>query len=81
MSSRPSWQGSLAARRELSRKYEGTGLGLPISKAFAELHGGSFRMNSKLGVGTTVIIQFPAERVEHSSHNSQNLDTAHEMVG
>ncbi len=47
----------------LGRKYDGTGLGLPLSKAFAELHDGSFELKSKVGVGTTVIVRFPAERV------------------
>ncbi len=47
----------------LARKYEGTGLGLPLSKAFAELHDGSFELKSEVGVGTTVIVRFPAERV------------------
>ncbi len=41
-----------------SRKYQGTGLGLPISKALAELHGGSFTMNSEPGDGTTVTVRF-----------------------
>ncbi len=47
-----------------SRKHQGTGLGLPISKALAELHGGSFTIASEPGVGTTVIVCFPAERIE-----------------
>ncbi len=47
----------------LGRKYDGTGLGLPLTKAFAELHDGSFELNSEVGVGTTVIVRFPAERV------------------
>ncbi len=47
----------------LGRKYDGTGLGLPLSKAFAELHDGSFELKSEVGVGTTVIVRFPAERV------------------
>jgi signal transduction histidine kinase len=64
-----------------SRKYEGTGLGLPISKAFAELHGGSVRMNSEPGVGTRVTIRFPAGRVEHASHGLQNPDTADKVAG
>ena len=64
-----------------ARKYEGTGLGLPISKAYVELHGGSFTMKSKLGVGTSATIQFPADRVEHASNDPQNLNSAHEIVG
>jgi signal transduction histidine kinase len=47
----------------LSRKYEGTGLGLPLVKSFVELHGGSLDIQSGIGVGTTVTIRFPAERV------------------
>ncbi|SHO64889.1 Signal transduction histidine kinase [Pseudoxanthobacter soli DSM 19599] len=36
------------------------GLGLSIVKSFVELHGGSVRIDSKEGVGTTVICRFPA---------------------
>ena len=62
------------------RSHEGIGLGLPISRALVELHGGSLTMESEEGVGTTVTVRFPAERVEHWSHDPQNLDTAHKMV-
>jgi two-component system cell cycle sensor histidine kinase PleC len=47
----------------LNRKYEGIGLGLPLSKAFVELHGGSLSIQSELGVGTTVTVRLPAERI------------------
>jgi signal transduction histidine kinase len=47
----------------LSRKHHGTGLGLPLSKAFAELHGGLLDLSSELGKGTTVTISFPSERL------------------
>ncbi len=46
----------------LSRKYEGTGLGLPLVKSFIELHGGTLTIESTIGLGTTVTIRFPAER-------------------
>ena len=46
----------------LSRKYEGTGLGLPLVKSFIDLHGGSLEIQSEIGVGTTVTIRFPAYR-------------------
>ena len=48
---------------QLSRRYEGTGLGLPLTKSLVELHGGSFDLQSELGAGTTVTIRFPAERI------------------
>ena len=47
----------------LGRKYEGTGLGLPLSKALMELHGGTLELQSALGVGTTVTVTFPGERL------------------
>ena len=42
-----------------STKDGGTGLGLPISMGIAENHGGRFRITSKEGSGTTVIIEWP----------------------
>ncbi len=48
----------------LNRKHDGTGLGLPLAKGFAELHGGSLELDSTLGAGTTVKVRFPAERVQ-----------------
>ena len=48
---------------ELDRKYEGTGLGLPLSKALVELHGGTLELKSEVAVGTTVTVRFPADRI------------------
>jgi signal transduction histidine kinase/HAMP domain-containing protein len=43
----------------LSRRHGGTGLGLPLSKVFAELHGGHLTIESELGAGTTVSVFLP----------------------
>ncbi len=45
----------------LSRKYEGTGLGLPLTKKFVELMGGKFEIESEVGVGTTIRFSVPRE--------------------
>jgi two-component system, sensor histidine kinase and response regulator len=42
-----------------ARQREGTGLGLPLTKGLVELHGGSFEIASRLGVGTTVTVCLP----------------------
>ncbi|HUC60717.1 MAG TPA: PAS-domain containing protein [Alphaproteobacteria bacterium] len=47
----------------MHRRYEGTGLGLPLAKALVELHGGTLALDSKVGVGTTVTVRLPKERV------------------
>ena len=47
----------------ISRKHPGSGLGLPLSKQLAELHGGSISIESKIGVGTVVAVSFPRERI------------------
>ncbi len=48
---------------DLDRRYEGTGLGLPLTKAIVELHGGTVTLESRPGVGTTATVRLPAERV------------------
>ena len=52
---------------ELNRRYQGTGLGLPLSKNLMELHGGRLEVASIYGSGTTVTIHLPSRRVELSA--------------
>jgi signal transduction histidine kinase len=47
----------------LARRYEGTGLGLPLAKQLAELHGGRLNIESCVGVGTIVTVALPGERI------------------
>jgi signal transduction histidine kinase len=47
---------------DLDRQLEGTGLGLPLTKAFVEMHQGSLDLHSELAVGTTARVRFPADR-------------------
>jgi signal transduction histidine kinase len=47
----------------LARKYSGTGLGLPLSKAIAELHGGTLEISSRPGEGTVVTVALPLHRI------------------
>lgn len=49
----------------LSRKYEGTGLGLPLTKKFVEIMGGTFRIESEVNVGTTITITIPLTPPRH----------------
>ena len=45
-----------------TREHHGSGLGLPLSKALAELHGGTLGIESTLGAGTTATMRLPAHR-------------------
>ncbi|MBL4615238.1 MAG: PAS domain S-box protein [Magnetovibrio sp.] len=47
----------------LSRKHDGTGLGLPLTKSLVELHGGTFVISSQKHVGTKITITLPRNRI------------------
>lgn len=47
----------------LGRQFEGTALGLPLSKSLAELHGGTLEITSIPDKGTTVTVRLPPQRV------------------
>ncbi len=49
--------------RSFARRFEGTGLGLPLAKAFIELHGGTLAIESEASKGTTVRVCLPQDRV------------------
>jgi signal transduction histidine kinase/HAMP domain-containing protein len=43
----------------MARRYDGTGLGLPLTKTLVELHGGTMSISSARGKGTTVTVALP----------------------
>ncbi|HLO75950.1 MAG TPA: PAS domain S-box protein, partial [Magnetospirillum sp.] len=47
----------------MARRFEGSGLGLPLSRQLMDLHGGALTLESTPGNGTTVTLRFPAERL------------------
>jgi signal transduction histidine kinase len=47
----------------LNRKFEGTGLGLPLTKGLIALHGGTLTIDSAPAKGTRVTITLPSSRI------------------
>jgi PAS domain S-box-containing protein len=46
----------------MTRRYSGTGLGLPLTIGLIELHQGTLSIQSEVGRGTTVTVSFPPHR-------------------
>ena len=59
----------------------GTGLGLPLTTVLVEQHGGSLDLQSELGVGTTVTVRFPAERIVRWPHDTKPVGVADKKAG
>lgn len=51
----------------MTRKYEGSGLGLYLTSMYVRLHSGKMRLQSKKGKGTTVTITLPVERLVNAA--------------
>lgn len=54
----------------LSRRHEGTGLGLPITERLIESMGGGMTIDSEPGSGTTVTVRLPVEVAEATPVNA-----------
>ena len=59
------------------KRYQGTGLGLPLSKVLVELHDGTLRLDSEKGRGTTACIWLPPERADVPGDDEQGHDIGH----
>ncbi len=62
----------------LSRNSEGTGIGLSLVKAIAELHGGSIHVESEIGVGSKFTVMLSSKNIYNEdviyNRNIKNID-------
>lgn len=59
--------------KSLSRKQEGSGLGLALVKSLVEMHEGSIRVKSELGKGSEFIITLPTKKVVKNEQLKFNI--------
>ncbi len=59
-------RGFAEVENALCREHNGAGIGLPLSRAIAEAHGGSIRISSAPGRGTLVEVQLPNSCILHA---------------
>ncbi len=65
-----------------TRRYAGTGLGLPLVKSLVEMQDGHFNLTSRLGCGTTATVLFPPTRLRPapSAHDARPRDLASPLL-
>lgn len=61
------------ADNPLTKKYAGTGLGLPIVKKLVNLMGGNVFLKSELGKGTEILFTLPLEPAENGTERNENI--------
>ena len=57
-------------------KYKGTGLGMAITKRYVDLMGGTIRVESKKGKGSTFIVELPMELTDAEHVRKQDVPIA-----
>ena len=66
---------------QLSKKHEGTGLGLPITIAIVEMHGGSVHIHSEKGKGTQVRVVLPVHCGRKGSKENRGKAAGQQKAG
>jgi len=65
---------------KLNRQYQGTGLGLVLSRRFAQLHGGDLTVQSQVGVGSKFTVYLPDLSLRNLTNNSYQYQQQEEIT-
>jgi len=63
------------------REYQGTGLGLALTKQLVELHGGSIKVTSEVGVGSVFTVRLPLQRQSAAIDENLNEIASEPVIG
>jgi two-component system sensor histidine kinase/response regulator len=63
------------------REHQGSGLGLALTKQLVELHGGSIKVNSQVGVGSVFTVRIPLQRLNEHTPLSNRAPADEPVVG
>ncbi len=58
----------------LTRKYEGSGIGLSLVQSLVEMHGGKIHVKSEVGIGSEFIIELPVKPVMEDEYKQVKLN-------
>lgn len=69
------------AEEQQGNVYPGTGIGLPLSKSFIELHKGDISVKSKPGYGASFFVHFQLGKEHLADSEISSIDTEYERIG
>ena len=58
----------------LTRKREGSGIGLSLVKSLVEIHGGNITLKSEVNKGSSFIIELPVRLLDDNSYNIKDIN-------
>ena len=61
---------------QFTKDHKGSGLGLAIARSLTSLHGGTFKITSEPGKGTTVSVRLPVKCQEQETQPAEDAEAA-----